>query len=56
MGEKMKKIWGLNVKILRLSLVAFGAQKMIVKFKLVHSFFFMTQNGPKKEDMACLKV
>jgi len=54
MGEKMKKIWGLEVfainilvwqgkclklKILGLSLVAFGAQRMIVKFKLVHSFF-----------------
>jgi hypothetical protein len=30
----------LKLKILGLSLVAFGAQRMIVKFKLVHFFFF----------------
>jgi hypothetical protein len=30
----------LKLKILGLSLVAFGAQRMIIKFNLVHSIFF----------------
>jgi len=47
----------LKLKILGLSSVAFGAQRMIVKFKLVHSFFFKDHSKwTKKEDMACLKV
>ncbi len=48
----------LKLKILGLSLVAFGAQRMIVKFKLTHLFlsFRSLKMDKKEEDMACLKV
>jgi hypothetical protein len=45
----------LKLKILGLTLVAFGAQRMIVKFKLVHSFFLDHSKWTQKK-MACLKV